>query len=503
MTATVARLLPDRARERSSVLLVLICLAQFMVILDVSIVNVALPSIRVGLGFSVTGLQWVVNAYTLTFAGFLLLGGRAADLLGRRRVFMAGIALFVASSLACALASSRGLLITARTLQGLGGAIVAPASLAIITTSFAEGRERNRALGVWGAIGGIGGATGVLLGGLLTQTLGWPSIFFINVPVGLAVLLLAPVIVPEGRRAVAERHFDALGALLVTGGLMLIVYGIVGTDTHGWGSAGVLGPIFAGVLLLLGFLAVEGRFAVAPLMPLQMFRLRALRAANLIVFLLGSALFAMWFILSLYLQQVLHLDALQTGLAFLPMTLGIVLGSSQAPRLVARLGVRRVITGGMLASATGLALLTGVQPGASYYAHVLPGGLLAAAGMGLALVPSTIVAVQGVPSHQSGLASGLINTSRLMGGALGLAVLSTIAASRTHAQLLSGVGAEAATSDGYKLAFAVGAVFCLLGAGLAATLLARSVSPVRSVDEVTRADAVEDEAGETRMPVAA
>jgi EmrB/QacA subfamily drug resistance transporter len=472
-SAAVLSRLPVRARERgnSNVLLVLVCLAQFMVILDVSIVNVALPSIRDGLRFSTTGLQWVVNAYTLTFAGFLLLGGRASDLLGRRRVFMSGTALFVMSSLACALASSRGLLVGARTVQGLGGAIISPASLAIITTSFAEGRARNRALGIWGAIGGVGGATGVLLGGALTQTLGWPAIFFINVPVGLAVLLLAPAIVPEGRRTMAERHYDLGGALLVTSGLMLIVYGIVRTDTHGWGSAGVVGPIALGLLALLGFLAVEGRFSRAPLMPLGIFRLRALRAANLIVFLLGSALFAMWFILSLYMQQVLHLDALQTGFAFLPMTLGIVLGASQAPRLVGRFGVRRVIAGGMLSSTAGLALLSGVQPGASYYTHVLPGGLLAAIGMGLALVPATIVAVQGVPGEQSGLASGLINTSRLMGGALGLAVLSTIAATRTHAQLLDGIGTLRATSEGYQLAFAAGSLLCLLGAALAAALL--------------------------------
>jgi EmrB/QacA subfamily drug resistance transporter len=470
----VARHIPTRSRERSGVLLVLVCLAQFMVVLDVSIVNVALPSIRDGLHFTTTGLQWVVNAYSLTFAGFLLLGGRASDLLGRRRVFMAGIALFVLSSLCCALASSQGLLIAARTVQGFGGAIIAPASLAIIATSFAEGRERNRAFGIWGAIGGVGAASGVLLGGILTQVLGWPSIFFINVPVGLAVLLVGPAIIPEGRRTTTgPRHFDALGALLVTGGLMAVVYGIVGTDTHGWGSTGVLAPIALGLLLLASFVAVEGRFARVPLVPLRMFRLRLLRAANIVVFLLGSAMFAMWFILSLYLQQVLHLDALQTGLAFLPMTLGVVLGSSQAARLVAKVGVRPVIAGGMFSSAVGLALLSGITPGASYFTAVMPGGLLAALGMGLSVVPVTIIAIQGVPTGESGLASGLVNTSRLMGGALGLAVLSTIAASRTHAQLLSGVGTLSATSDGYQLAFVVGALLCLLGAVSSAVMLRR------------------------------
>jgi EmrB/QacA subfamily drug resistance transporter len=454
-------------------LLFLVCLAQFMVVLDVSIVNVALPSIRDGLHFSTTGLQWVVNAYTLTFAGFLMLGGRASDLLGRRRVFLGGIALFVVASLACALANSQGLLIAARTVQGFGGAVVAPASLAVIATSFAEGRERNRALGIWGAIGGAGAASGVLLGGLLTQFLGWPSIFFVNVPVGLLVLLVGPSIIPEGRRkdGIAGRHFDALGAALITGGLMAIVYGIVRTDTHGWGSSGVLEPIALGVALLLAFVAVEGRFASAPLVPLGVFRMRLLRAANLVVFLLGMSLFAMWFILSLYLQQVLHFDALKTGVAFLPITLGVVFATSQAARLVARVGVRPVIAGGMFVSAVGLALLSGIAPRANYFTAVLPGGMLAGLGMGFALVPATIVAVQGVPAAQSGLASGLVNTARLMGGALGLAVLSTIAASRTHAQLLSGLAAPLAITDGYQLAFLAGALLSTLGAVASIVLL--------------------------------
>jgi EmrB/QacA subfamily drug resistance transporter len=476
MNAAVENRIRARTGDRAGVLLVLVCLAQFMVILDVSIVNVALPSIRSGLHFSTTGLQWVVNAYTLTFAGLLMLGGRAADLLGRRRVFIGGTALFALASLACALAASRGLLIAARTVQGVGGAIISPASLAIIATSFPEGRARNRALGVWGAIGGIGATCGVLLGGILTQTLGWPSIFLINFPIGLAVLLLAPAIVPEGRRSEAQRNFDVTGALLVTGGLMAVVYGIVRTDTHGWGSTGVIGPIALGILALLAFVAVEGRFASAPLMPLGLFRSHSLRAANLIVFLLGLAVFAMWFIVSLYLQQIRHLDALETGFAFLPMTLAIITAASLAPRLVARVGVRRLIAAGMAITAAGLALLSGVTPGSSYFTYVLLGGLLAAIGMGLSMVPATIVAVQGVPAHQSGLASGLVNTSRLMGGALGLAVLSTIAAARTHAELLSGVASQTATTHGYELAFRVGALMALAGAVSAAALLRPTAS---------------------------
>jgi EmrB/QacA subfamily drug resistance transporter len=495
MTEAVVRRLLARSRERGTVLLVLICLAQFMVVLDVSIVNVALPSIKTGLHFSTTGLQWVVSAYTLTFAGFLLLGGRASDLLGRRRVFMAGIALFVTASLGCALAGSRDLLVAARTLQGLGAAVVSPATLAIIATSFAEGRARNRALGIWGAIGGVGAASGVLLGGLLTQALGWPSIFFINVPVGLLVLLLAPTLVPEGRRAGATRDFDALGALLATGGLMIVVYAIVATGTHSWGSSAVLGPLALGLLVLSAFLLVEVRFARAPLMPLALFRLRLLRGANLVVFLLGSATFAMWFTLSLYLQQVLGLDALQTGLAFLPMTIGIVLASAFAPRVVARIGVRAAITAGMLSLTAGLALLTDVRPGASFFTLVLPGGMLAAIGMGLSVVPATIAAVTGVPGEQSGLASGLINTSRLIGGALGLALLSTIADAATHAQLASGVGLLRATSDGYQIAFAAGAALCLAGAVAAAILLRDArAARTRGVEEAAAVEGGESPA---------
>ncbi len=463
---------PSR-RSASTVLLVLVCLAQFMVILDVSIVNVALPSIRGDLHFSATGLQWVVNAYTLTFAGFLLLGGRAADLVGRRRVFLAGVALFSVSSLVCALASSQGLLLGARALQGLGGAIVSPASLAIITTSFGEGAERNRALGTWGAMAGLGGAAGVLFGGLLTQGLGWPAIFVINVPIGLAVVVAARRVIPESRREAdaPQRHFDLAGALLVTLGLVAVVYGIVRTDVLGWGSIGVLAPLAAGLVLLAAFAVVEGRIARDPLIPLRVFAQPLLRAANLTVLLLGSALFAMWFFVSLYLQQVLGYDALQAGLAFLPMTLTIVAASTQAPRLVARLGVRVVLTVGLGLAALGLAWFSRLAPGGSYVLDVLPGGLLAATGMGLSLVPATIAAVQGVPASESGLASGLINTSRLMGGALGLAALSTLASSRTGSALAGGTARLAALSDGFDVAFLAGAGILVIAAVVAATLV--------------------------------
>ena len=460
-----------RVRPSSGALLAVVCLAQFMVILDVSIVNVALPSIRDSLHFSVTGLQWVVNAYTLTFAGFLMLGGRASDLLGRRRVFLAGTALFALASLACALSDSRSLLIGARALQGIGGAVISPASLAIITTSFAEGRERNRALGVWGAVGGIGAASGALLGGVLTQGLGWQWVFLVNVPVGLAVLAIAPALVPAARAELGHRHFDLTGALLVTAGFVALVFGIVRSDTLGWGSTGVLLPVGAGVAMLAAFVAVEGRFASAPLVPLAIFRRARLRAANLVVLALYSGVFVMWFFTSLYVQQVLGWDAIKTGLGFLPMTIGVAIASSSAPRLAARFGTRATITAGMSLAALGLLILTGIHPGGGYLETVLPGGLAAAVGLGIALVPSTIVAVQGVPSAEAGVASGLLNTSRLLGGALGLAVLSTIANAQTHAALRAGAPALTALTDGYGRALLVGALIVGAGAVAAAVLL--------------------------------
>ena len=470
-----------RIRSHPQLLLALVCLAQFMVILDVSIVNVALPSIRGDLGYSTTGLQWVVNAYTLTFAGFLLLGGRAADLLGRRRVFLAGIALFTVASLFCAAATSQATLDAARALQGLGAAVISPATLAILTTSFAEGRERNRALGVWGAMGGLGGASGALLGGVLTQGIGWEAVFLINVPIGIAVYLGSMRTVPEGRAELGHRSFDATGAALVTLGLVALVYGIVRTDSLGWGDPGVLVPLAIGVLLLAGFALVEGRFAKAPLMPARIVRLGRLRSANLVVLLLFGAVFSMWFFLTLYMQQVLGLDAIETGVAFLPLTLAIVAVTSQTARLIARFGAGRVLTAGLLFATVGMALLSDVHAGGTYFVDVLPGGVLTTIGLGLGLVAGTIIAVQGVEARDSGLASGLLNTSRLVGGALGLAVLSTLAASYTSGEVASGTPAATALSDGFSVAFLAGAGMCLVGAVLSAVLLrggAQAQAPV-------------------------
>ncbi|MHB1837623.1 MAG: MFS transporter, partial [Solirubrobacteraceae bacterium] len=479
MTST--RNLLKRRLASTNALLAVVCLAQFMVILDVSVVNVALPSIRRGLGFSTTGLQWVVNAYTLTFAGLLMLGGRSADLLGRRRVFLTGTAMFSLCSLLCALAASQTLLIGARGLQGVAGAISSPATLSIITSTLPEGPERNRGLAAWGAVGALGASSGALLGGALTQWLGWPAIFAINVPLGAVVvglgLLAIPPIAPVTDR---HRHFDALGATLITAGLIALAYGIVRSDTLGWGSIGVLAPLAAGALLVAAFVWVEARIARSPLVPLRIFRIRQLRAANVVVLLLYGANFPTWFFITLYVQQVLGMNAIEAGVAFLPMTLSIFTGSTLAPRVVARFGARRVIVTAMLVCAGGMLALTAVAPGGSYVSDVLAGAVLSAVGMGFTLVPATIVAMQGVAGADSGVASGLLNTSRLMGGALGLAILSTIAASRTRAD--AALGAARALTNGFDLAFTVAAGFALVAAAIAVTAL----RPVRAATVASR-----------------
>jgi EmrB/QacA subfamily drug resistance transporter len=463
-------------RRNSNALLLIACLGQFMVVLDVSIVNVALPSIKSDLGFSTNGLQWVLNAYTLTYAGFLLLGGRASDLFGRRRMFFAGTLLFSAASLLCAVAPTSEALIAARSVQGIGAAFLSPATLAIITTSFDEGAPRNRALGAWGAVGAIGATAGVLLGGILTDAFSWPAIFLINVPIGLGIVLFSARLVPEGRSEAENRHFDLSGALLVTLGMTALVYGIVTTDRLGWGALGVLGPVAAGAALLIAFGLYENYLHRVPskvaLMPLGIFRLRTLRAANLVIFLLYAAIFGFWFFQSLYMQGTLHYSALTTGLAFVPMTLAVATGATLAPRITKRIGGRYTLAAGMLFAAAGEFLLTGVHPGGTYAANVLPGGVLGAFGLGLSLVPATIVGVQGVSRAESGLASGVLNTSRFVGAALGLAVLSTLAASHTSDEIASGTSAARALTDGFQLQFEIGAIFCLVGA-LAALVMLR------------------------------
>ena len=460
--------------------LLLACLAQFMVILDVSVVNVALPAIRNALRFSEADLQWVVNAYTVTFAGFLLLGGRAADLLGQRRVFVSGLVLFSLASLAGGFADTQGLLIAARAAQGLGGAIIAPASLSILTTTFEEGPARNRAVGIWGAMGGAGGAAGVLLGGVLTDLLSWRWILFINVPIGLGAAVLAQRYIAEWRRQERGAGFDLAGAITATLGLSVLVLGIVRTDVTGWGSIPTLALIAAGLVLLAAFIAIEERFAKAPLMPLRIYASRTLRAANVVVFLLGAATFAMWFFLSLYLQQVRGYSPLHAGLAFLPMTLSIVAASTLVSRGVSRVGAKPLLVAGMALLALGLFLFTQLSPDGSYLGTVLVPSILAAVGMGMAFVPVTISAVSGVAPREAGLASGLVNTSRLFGGALGLAALAAIATSHTNRELHHSVGVHAALTSGFVLSFAIAAAFAAAGAVIALVALPRvSMRPAR------------------------
>src|SRR4051812_1675834 len=448
-----------------------------MVVLDVSVVNVALPAIRSDLGFSVVDLQWVVNAYTLTFAGFLLLGGRAADLLGHKRIFIAGLALFAVASLVGGLSQGQEQLIVARGLQGLGGAVVAPATLSILTRTFTEGIERNKALSAWGAMGAAGGAAGALVGGILTTALGWQWILFINVPIGVLAVLGARRFIAESSPALGERHYDALGALTVTAGLILLTFGIVRTDQYGWGAWQTLGPIAAGLGLLAAFVLIEGRFSPRPLMPLHIFAVRSVAVANVTVFFLGCSVFAMWYFAPLYLQQVLGFSAIQTGVAFLPMTAAIATASTMAGRLSNRLGPGRVLAGGMAPIAPRMVGVSFIDAGGGYWSDVFAPSLVTAAGNGFSFVPVTIAGVAGVRGEQAGLASGLINTSRQFGGSLGLAVLATIASSHTAALAGHGPATAAAVTGGFAVAFQVGAGFAAAGALAAGVGLGRAPRP--------------------------
>ena len=462
------------APRRHTLLLAVCCTAQFMVILDVSIVNVALPSIRNDLHFSATNLQWIVNAYTIAFAGFLMLGGRATDFFGQRRTFMAGLLLFAAASLAGGLAGSQGMLIGARAAQGLGGAIMAPASLAIITSSFPAGPERIRAVALWGAMNGAGGATGTLLGGVITQEWGWRWILLINLPIGIAAALVARVAVAERPREGARTSFDLAGALSVTGGLLALVYGIVSAGSHGWGSLSALGPIGAGLALLTLFAAIEGRIAAAPLVPLRIFSNRLLRMSNLVVVLFSAALFPMWYLTTLYMQEVLHFSPIGAGVAFLPMALTIMACATRAGALVSRYGAAPVLSGGLGLMALGMALFARVSVNGSYVGDVMVPGLLVATGIGFSVVPSTIAATASAGADDAGLASGLVNTSRQMGGALGLAILTSLAA--LYAKHLQSADFRApilALDDGFRLAYLIGAAFAAAGAVVALRFLPR------------------------------
>jgi EmrB/QacA subfamily drug resistance transporter len=441
--------------------LALLCVTQFVVVLDIAIVNVALPSIQTDLEFSQENLQWVISAYALVFGGFLLLGGRLADILGRKRVFMTGLVIFSVGSLLCGLAWSETSLIAARALQGLGAATITPSALSILTTTFTEGRERNIALGAWGAVGGFGAAAGVLLGGILTDLLSWEWIFFVNVPVGIAALILSPILLSESKDAHGQSH-DIPGAILVTGGLSLLVLGITQGYGWGWGSPRTLGVFAASAASLVAFAIWEQR-QQEPLMPFSIFRLQTLTAANVAGFIMGTALFSMFLILTLYMQQVLGFSALKTGVGYLAVAGTAVIWANVAAAAVNRVGVKPALIFGMSLLTIGLLYFTQVSVSGSYWADLFPGFLILGVAIPFAFVPITIAALAGTKPQEAGLASGLINTSQQIGGAVGIAILSTIAVSTTDNAVASGTAVPTALTDGFVNAFWAGAGIAFAG----------------------------------------
>jgi EmrB/QacA subfamily drug resistance transporter len=492
MTATSTTVeAPDRRRWLG---LAALCAAFFMVILDVAIVNVALPTIEVDLDFSQRNLQWVVSAYALAFGGLLLLGGRAADLLGRRRLFMVGIALFAAASLLAGLAWSDVVLIGARAAQGIGAAIMTPAALSILMTTFREGAERNTALGVWGAVGASGGTVGVLLGGILTDTIGWEWIFFLNVPVGLAVIAVAPVLLRESRVVGDRRRFDVAGALSVTGAVALLVYALVDAGSVGWASARTLGLFGASAALFATFVAVELR-SRAPIMPFSIFRIRAVTGSNVAGLALGGAVFGMIFILTLYMQQVLGYSPLETGLAWLGMSLTALVSSIASSALVTRMGPRIPLAVGLVVAAVGLLLLARIPSDGHYLANLLPGLLVTGLGLGSAFVALSIGALEGVSERDAGLASGLVNTTQQVGGALGVAVLSTLAISRSDDLIAGGTAAPVALTEGFQIALFAAAGFAAAGAIAVLALVRRGRQPEAVAEGVGAEPAVEAASG--------
>jgi len=470
---------PPALTERQKIVaLALLATTQFVIVLDAAIVNVALPSIGTDLEFSQDNLAWVVNAYTLTFGGFLLLGGRMADLLGRRRLFMWGLGLFSIASLFGGLAQNEEQLIAARAIQGLGGALIAPAALSMVTNMFTEGSERNKALGVWGAVSGSGGAAGVLLGGVLTEYLGWEWVFWVNVPIGVIAAILAPRLLRESRRESETRTFDALGAITVTAGLSLLVFALVDANRAGWESTQTIALLVLSVALIAVFVVVELRSA-APLVPFRIFSNRTLTGSNVAGLLTGASLFAMFFFISLYMQQVLGYDALKAGLSYLPLALAIVFSAGLASVLVTKLGFKPVLVAGLTMVAVALVWFSRVPVDGTYLSNLLGPMVLAAVGLGFAFVPVTIGAVSGVSESDSGLASGLINTAQQVGGALGLAVLAAIANSHTTDLLAEAQGnpqaVPGALTEGFQAAF-------LAGAGIAALGVVAALTLIRSAD---------------------
>jgi EmrB/QacA subfamily drug resistance transporter len=467
------RLAPAVAYRRRWVALAVLAMADFMVILDSSIVNVALPSVGRALGLSQGGLSWVVDAYVLAFGGFLLLGGRLADLLGRRRMFMTSLAVFSAASLAGGLAPSGAALVGARAVQGLAAAVLAASALSLVTATFAEGPERNKAMGIWGSVAGSGAAAGVLLGGVLTTSLGWRWTLFVNVPIGLACAAAAPYLIAESRVPGERKSFDLAGAVTITAGLGALVYGLVGASSAGWASPRTVGSLAAAAALLGMFAAAERR-ARGPLFPFSIFRLPALRAANVIMLPTGAALLSLFFVLSLYEQQVLRYSALQAGLSQLPLAVTIVAAAGLASRLVSRTGLKPALLAGLVLFSAGLAWLAQVTDTSSFAAGILGPSLLIGVGLGLAFVALTIGSMTGTAPEQAGLASGLINSSQQIGGSLGLAIAATIATAQTTRSLAAGVAPAAALTAGFRLAFLAAAALAALAALAAATMVRRA-----------------------------
>ncbi len=472
---------PDRWKA-----LAVLSIAYLMVILDVSIVNVALPSIQADLDFSPGDLQWVVSGYALTFGGFLLLGGRVGDLLGRRRLFMIGLASFAATSLLCAVSTTDGMLIAARILQGAAAAMLAPSVFSITLVTFEEGAERNKALGVLGAIAGAGAAIGVLLGGILVEYAGWEWVFWINVPIGIATLFFVPRFVKESRVEGMARNFDAFGAISVTASLMLLVFGLTQANQVGWTSAQTILVLAASVVLMAIFLVIESRNRHA-LMPLSFFKRRTPTGANIVGFGLGTIVFSMFFLLSLYMQQVLGFSALETGVGYLAVALTAVLASGLAQALVTRMGVKPILTIGLVAILAGLVWFTQISVNGTYLANLFGPFILIGVGLGFSFVPVSIAALAGVPPQEAGLASGLINTSQQIGGALGVAILTTVSTTRTEDLLEGGTPQPEALTDGFSLAFWVAAGFAV--AAILATLFALRRSDLATPAESSTAPA--------------
>jgi EmrB/QacA subfamily drug resistance transporter len=496
MSAQIVAGTADEAQDgRRWAALAAIVAAQFMVVLDVAIVNVALPSIKTDLHFTQESLQWVITAYSILFGGVLLLGGRLADLIGRRRLFMAGLALFTVSSLLDGLAWSEGSLIAFRSLQGLGAALLSPAALSILTTTFREGRERNLALGIWGAASGSGGAAGVLLGGALTSGLSWSWIFFVNVPVGVLVIALSPFLLRESRADLGHRRFDLAGAASITGGLMLLVYAMTRATQHGWGTGETIGLLAGSAALIAAFFAIELR-SRAPLLPLRIFRLRTLSGSNVAGLLMGGAIFSQFFLLTLYMQEVLHYSALKTGVAYIGLTLTIIAFSAVAQALVTRIGVRRVLPVGLALSTVALVLFARLPVHGHYFADLFPAFLISGLGLALAFVPMSIGALTGVRAEDAGIASGLINTNQQIGGAIGVAAATTIATTFTNHYLHAHSAASAfggpALTHGFQIAFFALAAIALAGAVLAGLLV--ESAPARPERELSPEGALELEA---------